>query len=207
MVWSYNRLELKWSDGWIHLCETDRSSEYAVSRAHFLDSFHVPAHKVIGKYPTTQQVYEVVCVRARACVRMRGIQKVRAIYYFLYSTEGTQEQIYCHFLKMASPCICYFSPQASWCQMRRMFLVVREATHASCPWPHHHLQISIYVMHWASPSQYCCKNCTHFHKCPYVLICKLHPPCTNIAITEVLVDDGICRSKADVQLFTYYQWQ
>jgi len=29
---------------------------------------------------------------------MRGIEKVRAIYYFLYSTEGTQEQIYCHFL-------------------------------------------------------------------------------------------------------------
>jgi hypothetical protein len=28
---------------------------------------------------------------------MRGIQKVRTIYYFLYSTKGTQEQMYCHF--------------------------------------------------------------------------------------------------------------
>jgi hypothetical protein len=28
---------------------------------------------------------------------MRGIKKVRAIYYFLCSTKGTQEQIYCHF--------------------------------------------------------------------------------------------------------------
>jgi hypothetical protein len=28
---------------------------------------------------------------------MWGIQKVRAIYYFLYSTKGMQEHTYCHF--------------------------------------------------------------------------------------------------------------
>jgi hypothetical protein len=27
----------------------------------------------------------------------RGIQEVKAIYYFLYSTRGAQEQIYLHF--------------------------------------------------------------------------------------------------------------
>jgi hypothetical protein len=32
----------------------------------------------------------------------RGIKKVRAVYYFLYSTYGTQEQIYCDF-SMLSP--------------------------------------------------------------------------------------------------------
>jgi len=29
---------------------------------------------------------------------VKGIQKIREIYYFPYSTEGTQEQIYCDFL-------------------------------------------------------------------------------------------------------------
>jgi len=43
------------------------------------------------------------------------------------------------------------------------------------------------------------------YTCPFVLICKLfwHPPCTNFVIPEVLMDDGICRSTAAVQLVSY----
>jgi len=41
-----------------------------------------------------------------------------------------------------------------------------------------------------------------FLTCLFVLICKLlwHWPCTHFVIPEVLVDDGICVSTADVQL-------
>jgi hypothetical protein len=41
-----------------------------------------------------------------------------------------------------------------------------------------------------------------FHVCPFVLMCKVlwYAPCTNFVTPEVLVDDGICRSTADVQL-------
>jgi hypothetical protein len=46
---------------------------------------------------------------------------------------------------------------------------------------------------------------SHFHACLFVLICKLfwHPPCINFVILEILVDDRICRSAADVQLVGY----
>jgi hypothetical protein len=45
----------------------------------------------------------------------------------------------------------------------------------------------------------------HIHACLFVLICKLlwHQSCTNFVIPEVLMDDGICRSTADVQLVCY----
>jgi hypothetical protein len=45
----------------------------------------------------------------------------------------------------------------------------------------------------------------HFHVCLVVLICKLlwHQPCTNSVMSEVLMDYGICKSTADVQLFSY----
>jgi hypothetical protein len=41
----------------------------------------------------------------------------------------------------------------------------------------------------------------HCHACPSMLICKMlwHPPCRNFVIPEVLVDIGICKSRADVQ--------
>jgi len=42
-----------------------------------------------------------------------------------------------------------------------------------------------------------------FHVCPFVFIYKVlwYAPCTNFVTSEALVDDGICRSTADVQLF------
>jgi len=41
--------------------------------------------------------------------------------------------------------------------------------------------------------------------CLFVLICMLlwHPPCTKFVIPKVLMDEGICRSTADVQLVGY----
>jgi len=45
----------------------------------------------------------------------------------------------------------------------------------------------------------------YFLACPFVHICKLlwHPPCTTFVIPKVLVDDGIYRSTADIQLVRY----
>jgi len=42
----------------------------------------------------------------------------------------------------------------------------------------------------------------HFHTCPFVLVSKLlwHLLYTNFVVPEVLMDDRICRSTADVQL-------
>jgi len=42
----------------------------------------------------------------------------------------------------------------------------------------------------------------YFHGYPFVLLHELlqHPPCTDSVITKVLMDDGIYRSTADVQL-------
>jgi hypothetical protein len=44
-----------------------------------------------------------------------------------------------------------------------------------------------------------------FHMYPFVLICKLflHPSSTNFMIYEVLMDDGMSRSIAHVQLVGY----
>jgi len=44
----------------------------------------------------------------------------------------------------------------------------------------------------------------HFHTCPFMLIHELlwHSSCTNIVIPKILMDNRICRSTADVQLFS-----
>jgi len=71
------------------------------------------------------------------------------------------------------------------------------------------IQVSSPVTIWcrqASPSsQYHCKNYAHFHTCPFGLKCEVlwHPPCTVLVIAEVLVDDELWRSIADIQLPGY----
>jgi len=72
-----------------------------------------------------------------------------AIYYFPYSTKVAQEQITIIFQcnPLAAPQICYLSPQVCWCHLQRIFLVAFEAMYELHPWPLHHLQSSIYMMH------------------------------------------------------------
>lgn len=55
----------------------------------------------------------------------------------------------------SSSLICFFFPLVSWCQLRKLLSVSREATCAQCLWSLHSLQIGIRVTNFWSVRKYC----------------------------------------------------
>jgi hypothetical protein len=82
-----------------------------------------------------------------------GIQKVREMYYYSLFYKNKHTAIFQR-NPPASSNICYFGPQTSWCHLRRMFSVAREATYAPRPWPLRRLQIGVHVTHLLAVRKY-----------------------------------------------------